>query len=110
QQICHEVTEGTEAEKVFSLIIGRGGAVGEALLADDRVALIQATGSCALGERVSAAVAKRSARASLELGGKNAAVVLDDAPPRLALRAVAFGTVGPAGQRPTATRPVLAAA
>ena len=40
QQICHEVTEGTEAEKVFSLIIGRGGAVGEALLADDWVALI----------------------------------------------------------------------
>ena len=107
QQIFHHVTEGTEAEKVFSLIIGRGGAVGEALLADDRVALIQATGSCALGERVSAAVAKRSARAILELGGNNAAIVLDDADLRLALRAVAFGTVGTAGQRCTTTRRLI---
>jgi aldehyde dehydrogenase (NAD+) len=79
QKIIHDVTAGTEAERVFSLIIGKGSAVGEALLADDRVALIQATGSCALGERVSAAVAKRSGRAILELGGNNAAIVLDDA-------------------------------
>jgi aldehyde dehydrogenase (NAD+) len=107
QQIVHEVTAGTEAEKVFSLIIGRGGAVGEALLADDRVALIQATGSCALGERVSAAVAKRAGRAILELGGNNAAIVLDDADMRLALRAVAFGTVGTAGQRCTTTRRLI---
>jgi len=107
QQIFHEVTAGTEAEKVFSLIVGRGGAVGEALLADDRVALIQATGSCALGERVSAAVAKRSARAILELGGNNAVIVLDDADLKVALRAVAFGTVGTAGQRCTTTRRLI---
>ncbi|TMD92435.1 MAG: aldehyde dehydrogenase family protein [Chloroflexi bacterium] len=107
QQIFHEVTAGTEAEKVFSLIVGRGGAVGEALLADDRVALIQATGSCALGDRVSAAVAKRSGRAILELGGNNAVIVLDDADLRLALRAVAFGTVGTAGQRCTTTRRLI---
>src|SRR5207245_4520698 len=50
QQIFHEVTAGTEAERVFSLVIGGGSSIGEALLADQRVALIQATGSCALGE------------------------------------------------------------
>jgi aldehyde dehydrogenase (NAD+) len=71
------------------------------------VALIQATGSCALGERVSAAVAKRSGRAILELGGNNAAIVLDDADLKLALRAVAFGTVGTAGQRCTTTRRLI---
>ena len=107
QKIIHDVTAGTEAEKVFGLIIGRGGAVGEALLADERVALIQATGSCALGDRVSAAVAKRSGRAILELGGNNAAIVLDDADLKLALRAVAFGTVGTAGQRCTTTRRLI---
>src|SRR5438128_8961362 len=107
QQIFHHVTEGAEAQKVFSLIIGRGGAVGEALLADDRVALIQATGSCALGERVSAAVAKRSARAIRAPGGNNAAIVLDGRAPRLAARSVGLGPVGTAGQRCTTTRRLI---
>jgi aldehyde dehydrogenase (NAD+) len=107
QQIFHEVTAGTEAEGVFSLVIGSGGTVGEALLADDRVPLIQATGSCAVGERVSAAVGKRSGRAILELGGNNAVVVLDDADLRLALRATVFGSVGTAGQRCTSTRRLI---
>jgi aldehyde dehydrogenase (NAD+) len=107
QKIIHDVTAGTEAERVFGLVIGRGAAVGETLLTDERVALVQATGSCALGDRVSAAVAKRSGRAILELGGNNAAIVLDDADLKLALRAVAFGTVGTAGQRCTTTRRLI---
>jgi len=107
QQIFHEVTAGTEAERVFSLVIGGGSSIGEALLADERVALIQATGSCALGERVSVVMAKRSGRAILELGGNNAVVVLADADLKLALRAVVFGTVGTAGQRCTSTRRLI---
>jgi aldehyde dehydrogenase (NAD+) len=107
QQIFHEVTAGSEAEGVFSLVIGRGSMVGEALLADDRVPLIQATGSCALGERVAAAVGKRSGRAILELGGNNAVIVLDDADLKLALRATVFGSVGTAGQRCTSTRRLI---
>src|SRR5205823_812948 len=107
QKVFHDVTNGTEAEGVFSLVIGRGGAVGEKLLADDRVPLIQATGSCALGERVSAAVSKRSAKAILELGGNNAVIVMDDADLDLALRAVVFGSVGTAGQRCTSTRRLI---
>jgi aldehyde dehydrogenase (NAD+) len=107
QQIFHEVTAGTEAEGVFSLVIGKGGVVGEALLSDDRVPLIQATGSCAVGERVSAAVGKRSGRAILELGGNNAVIVLDDADLKLALRAIVFGSVGTAGQRCTSTRRLI---
>jgi len=107
QQIFHEVTAGTEAEGVFSLVVGRGGIVGEALLSDVRVPLIQATGSCAVGERVAAAVGKRSGRAILELGGNNAVIVLDDADLRLALRATVFGSVGTAGQRCTSTRRLI---
>lgn len=107
QQIFHKVTAGTDAEGVFSLVIGRGGTVGEALLSDDRVPLIQATGSCAVGERVSAAVGKRSGRAILELGGNNAVIVLDDADLKLALRAIVFGSVGTAGQRCTSTRRLI---
>src|SRR5713226_3374858 len=87
QQIFHEVTKGTDAERVFSLIIGGGSTVGEALVADERVPLIQATGSCALGERVALGVAKRSGKAILELGGNNAVIVMADADLKLALRA-----------------------
>ena len=107
QQIFHQVTAGTEAERVFSLVIGGGSSIGEVLLADERVPLIQATGSCALGERVSVAMAKRSGRAILELGGNNAVIVLADADLKLALRAVVFGTVGTAGQRCTSTRRLI---
>src|SRR5438309_7388218 len=90
QQLFHQVPAGTEAERVFSLVIGGGSSIGEVLLADERVPLIQATGSCALGERVSVAMAKRSGRAILELGGNNAVIVLADADLKLALRAVVF--------------------
>src|SRR5438067_6000502 len=107
QQIFHQVTAGTEAERVFSLVIGGGSSIGEVLLADERVPPIQATGSCALGERGSVAMAKRSGRAVLELGGNNAVVVLADADLKLALRAVVFGTVGTAGQRFTSTRRLI---
>lgn len=107
QKIFHEVTNGTEAEGIFGLAIGGGSVVGEALLADPLVPLIQATGSCSLGERVTAATGKRGARAILELGGNNAVVVMDDADLDLALTAVAFGAVGTAGQRCTSTRRLI---
>jgi aldehyde dehydrogenase (NAD+) len=107
QKIFHDVTQGTDAEGVFCLAIGGGSIVGEALLGDGRVPLIQATGSCSLGERVTAATGKRGARAILELGGNNATIVLDDADLDLALTAVAFGAVGTAGQRCTSTRRLI---
>ena len=107
QQIFHEVTNGTDAEGVFSLAIGSGATVGESLLADPRIPLVQATGSCALGERVTTAVGKRGARAILELGGNNAVVVLDDADIDQALASTVFGSVGTAAQRCTTTRRLI---
>jgi aldehyde dehydrogenase (NAD+) len=107
QQIYHDVTAGTEAEGVFSLTIGAGSTVGEALVSDERVPLIQATGSTPLGERVAIGVAKRHGKAILELGGNNAVIVMADADLSLALRAVVFGAVGTAGQRCTSTRRLI---
>jgi aldehyde dehydrogenase (NAD+) len=49
-------------------------------------------------------VAARMGRSILELGGNNGIIVMDDANPHLALRAVVFGSVGTAGQRCTSTR------
>ncbi|HYY88535.1 MAG TPA: aldehyde dehydrogenase family protein, partial [Chloroflexota bacterium] len=71
-QIVHDVTRGTEAEGVFSLVVGPGPTVGERLVADPRVPLVQATGSCRMGRRVAEVVGKRTGRAILELGGNNA--------------------------------------
>jgi aldehyde dehydrogenase (NAD+) len=79
-------------------------AVGEALVADPRVALVSATGSTAMGRAVAPVLAKRFARALLELGGNNAAIVTPSADLALTLRAVAFAALGTAGQRCTTLR------
>jgi aldehyde dehydrogenase (NAD+) len=78
--------------------------VGEALVADPRVALVSATGSTAMGRAVAPVLAKRFARALLELGGNNAAIVTPSADLALTLRAVAFAALGTAGQRCTTLR------
>src|SRR5438105_152893 len=107
QQLFHAVTNGTEAEGVFSLVVGTGPEVGELLTADTRIPLVQATGSCRMGQRVAEVVARRSGRTILELGGNNAVAVLDDSDLDLALGAVVFGAVGTAGQRCTSTRRLI---
>jgi aldehyde dehydrogenase (NAD+) len=92
---------------VAGLLVGPVDAVGVPLVADRRVPLISATGSCAMGRKVGAVVAQRMGRTLLELGGNNAIVILDDADLDLALRAVLFAAVGTAGQRCTTARRLL---
>ncbi|MGI9169940.1 MAG: aldehyde dehydrogenase family protein, partial [Caulobacteraceae bacterium] len=76
-------------------------AVGEALVAAPKVALVSATGSTAMGRAVGPVLAARFARALLELGGNNAAIVAPSADLDLTLRGVAFAAMGTAGQRCT---------
>jgi aldehyde dehydrogenase (NAD+) len=107
QQIANRVMERSGVSGVFNLVIGRGADVGERMLADRRLPLISATGSCRMGRRIATVVGERLGRTLLELGGNNAVVVTDDADLELALRAVLFGAVGTAGQRCTSTRRLL---
>jgi aldehyde dehydrogenase (NAD+) len=107
QKICHRVLERHGWPGVFTLAIGRGSAVGEKLLADRRVPLVSATGSCRMGYRVAEVVGKRLGRTLLELGGNNGVVIMEDANLDLALRAVLFGAVGTAGQRCTSIRRIF---
>ncbi len=79
-------------------------AVGETLVAAPKVALVSATGSTAMGRAVGPALAARFARALLELGGNNAAIVAPSADLDLTLRGVAFAAMGTAGQRCTSLR------
>jgi aldehyde dehydrogenase (NAD+) len=68
------------------------------------VPLVSATGSTAMGRAVAPRLAKRFARAILELGGNNAAIVAPTADLDLTLRGVAFAAMGTAGQRCTTLR------
>lgn len=94
-------------EGTSTLLIGPVDAIGARLVADRRVPLISATGSCAMGRKVAGVVAQRMGRTLLELGGNNAITVLDDADLDLALRGVLFAAVGTAGQRCTTARRLL---
>ena len=92
---------------VFSLAVGRGSTVGERMLADRRIPLVSATGSCALGRRAARVVGGRLGKTILELGGNNAIVVTPSANLEMARRSILFGAVGTAGQRCTSTRRVI---
>jgi aldehyde dehydrogenase (NAD+) len=108
---CNAIAEKAAADMghpgVFRLVMGEDMVIGERLVADRRVPLISATGSCRMGRRVGQAVAARLGRCLLELGGNNAVIVHEDADQELALRAVVFGAVGTAGQRCTTTRRIF---
>ncbi|MFJ8672039.1 aldehyde dehydrogenase family protein [Streptomyces sp. NPDC093589] len=87
---------------VLNLVQGDA-AAGEALVAHPDVAGISFTGSLAVGRAIHTGGASRLLRTQLELGGKNAVIVLDDADLDRAVDAVAQGAFGQAGQRCSAT-------
>ncbi len=99
-----------DARDLLTLVIGSDSEVAERMVADRRLPLISATGSCRMGRRVGQVVAGRLGRTLLELGGNNAIIVMDDADLDLAVRAVLFGAVGTAGQRCTTTRRLICGA
>lgn len=94
---------GAVPEGLSTLLIG-GRAVGEVLVDHPRVPLVSATGSTRMGRIVAPRLAARFARSILELGGNNAAIVSSTADMDLALRGIAFGAMGTAGQRCTTLR------
>lgn len=95
---------GPDAPDGLSALLIGGRAVGEALVDHPKVPLVSATGSTAMGRQVGPRLAARFARALLELGGNNAAIVAPSADLDLTLRGVAFAAMGTAGQRCTTLR------
>lgn len=93
-----------DAPADLSTVLLGGPAVGAALVDDRRVPLVSATGSTAMGRAVAPRLAARFARALLELGGNNGAIVAPSADLDLAVRAIAFSAMGTAGQRCTTLR------
>ena len=96
-----------EAPAGLSMLVLGGREAGAALVDDPRVPVLSATGSTAMGRTVGQRVAARFGRAILELGGNNASIVTPSADLGLALRAIAFGAMGTAGQRCTTLRRLI---
>src|SRR5690606_18091490 len=94
---------GDAPENLSTVLIGDH-ATGEAMVDHPKVALVSATGSTRMGREVGPRLAKRFARQILELGGNNAGIVCPSADLDMALRAIAFGAMGTAGQRCTTLR------
>ncbi len=92
---------------VINLVTGPGSTLGDALTGDPRVSMISLTGSTEVGKHIAAICAKDLRRVTLELGGKNAVIVLDDANLDDAAAAIAWAGFGTTGQRCTATSRVI---
>lgn len=98
------VAEGNTAPENLSTLLIGGREIGEVLVDHEKVPLVSATGSTAMGRAVGPRLAQRFARSLLELGGNNAAIVAPTADLDLTLRGVAFAAMGTAGQRCTTLR------
>src|SRR6478752_1280522 len=89
--------------EVIQLVHGRGEQVGAAIVEHPGVPIISFTGSTETGRIVGETCGRLHKRLSLEMGGKNAQLVMDDADLDLALDGVLWGAFGTTGQRCTAT-------
>ncbi|MEQ6897190.1 aldehyde dehydrogenase family protein [Microbacterium sp. KR10-403] len=83
---------------VVDVVFGDGPAVGEPLAAHPDVDMVTFTGSRAVGERIARAASATVTRVALELGGKSAAVILDDAPLEASVAGVLASCFANAGQ------------
>lgn len=102
-KLCEILQQAGVPPGVVNLVQGRGEEVGAALVRHPDVQLVSFTGSAAVGRDVAAACGQSLKRVSLELGGKNAQVVMEDADLALAVEGALWGAFGTTGQRCTAT-------
>ena len=92
---------------VINLVTGEGGKVGAALVRNKNIRAISFTGSLDNGRWILSEAGKDMKRVSLEMGGKNPVIVMDDADLDLAVDGVLWGAFGTAGQRCTAASRVI---
>lgn len=97
------LTEAGLPPGVVNVVPGPGGVVGKAIVQHPRIKAISFTGSLDTGKWIMEECAKTMKRVSLELGGKNPVIIMDDADLELALEGVLWGAFGTTGQRCTAT-------
>lgn len=94
----------------FNLVMGSGGTVGDALIHSPRINALSFTGSVETGRKVAAATAANFVRCQLEMGSKNALVVLDDADLEQAVDCAVNGAFFGTGQKCTASSRLIVTA
>lgn len=92
---------------VLNLVTGYGPDAGQPIVEDERVRMVSFTGSAAVGREVAGRAGRSLKKCMLELGGKNAMIVMDDAKLDLALEGALWGAFGTTGQRCTATSRII---
>src|SRR6476660_9310206 len=101
-RLAHALTCAGLPAGVLNLVIG-GSSLGDSLVDQQGVDAVTFTGSTGVGRRIAAAAAARGVPVQAEMGGKNAAIVIDDADIDLALEQVILGAFRSTGQKCTAT-------
>jgi alpha-ketoglutaric semialdehyde dehydrogenase len=101
-RLAQALTEAGLPAGVLNLLVG-GSEIGDAIVGHAGVDAVTFTGSTGVGRRIAAAAAARGLPVQAEMGGKNAAVVLDDADLELAVEQVMLGAFRSTGQKCTAT-------
>ncbi|MBU4221303.1 MAG: aldehyde dehydrogenase family protein [Euryarchaeota archaeon] len=101
------LTEAGLPKGVLNLVMGDGSTVGAAIVHNKKIRAISFTGSVETGKWVMSEAGKDMKRVSLELGGKNPIIVMDDADLELATDGVLWGAFGTTGQRCTAASRVI---
>jgi aldehyde dehydrogenase (NAD+) len=91
---------------VLNVVHGPGD-TGAALVAHPEVDLVSFTGSCEVGKSIAHVCAEGFKRVSLEMGGKNAIIVMEDADMNLAVDGAVWGAFGTSGQRCTAASRIV---
>jgi alpha-ketoglutaric semialdehyde dehydrogenase len=92
---------------VVNMVTGTGEQAGAAITSNRNLRLISFTGSTEVGRTVASVCAERNAICSLEMGGKNVIIVMDDADLDLAIEGAVWGAFGTSGQRCTAASRVV---
>lgn len=92
---------------VLNVVFGSGGTVGDVLVNHKDIRVISFTGSNDTGRRIAAKCGEQLKKVSLEMGGKNAVTVMDDADLELAAEGIVWSAFGTSGQRCTACSRVI---
>ncbi len=92
---------------VLNMVTGNGSTAGSAIVHNKKIRAVSFTGSLETGKWIMGEAAKDMKRVSLELGGKNPIIVMDDADLKLAIEGVIWGAFGTTGQRCTAASRVI---
>jgi aldehyde dehydrogenase (NAD+) len=92
---------------VLNVVFGSGSQVGDAMVHHDDIRVISFTGSNEIGRNIAAECGRQLKKVSLEMGGKNAVIVMDDADLDLAVDGIIWSAFGTSGQRCTACSRVI---